>query len=181
MRLFICALAYVIPVLPTSLSRWFLLVRGGVKPFASAAAQFAIKTIFSLGGFCDVLVFVLVRRSRPGQLLYLEPQALHLQETTRTSPSPPVPEEQIPPAGQTTEIPTNVPGEQTPAADDGDRPNNIRKADHASSWYHNLRWRYICDFVVIWLVVNALYAVWIYFSTNPNPRSRLIQDGKGFM
>jgi len=152
MRLVICALAYVLPVLPTSLSRWFLLVRGGVKPFASTAAQFTVKAIFSLGGFCDVLVFVLVR---PGQLLY--PQAAS-REAHRTPPH--VPEERISPAA----IPPNVTEDHL----GGDLANNQPKA---SSWYHNLNWHYICDFVVIWLLVNALYAVWIYFSTNPNPRS----------
>ncbi|KAF8168796.1 hypothetical protein K438DRAFT_1457437, partial [Mycena galopus ATCC 62051] len=56
-----CALAYCLPVLPTSLARWFLVVHGDVKPFASAKAQFVIKGIFSLSGVCDVVAFKYAR------------------------------------------------------------------------------------------------------------------------
>ncbi|KAJ7692428.1 hypothetical protein B0H17DRAFT_1061456 [Mycena rosella] len=63
----ICALAYCLPVLPTSLARWFLVVHGDVKPFASAQAQFIIKGIFSLSGVCDVVAF---QYARSGLLLF---------------------------------------------------------------------------------------------------------------
>ncbi|KAJ7032179.1 hypothetical protein C8F04DRAFT_665153 [Mycena alexandri] len=63
----ICALAYCLPVLPTSLARWFLVVHGDVKPFASAEAQFIIKGIFSLSGVCDVVAF---KYARSGLLLF---------------------------------------------------------------------------------------------------------------
>ncbi|KAJ6517795.1 hypothetical protein DFH09DRAFT_1194776 [Mycena vulgaris] len=63
----ICALAYCLPVLPTSLARWFLVVRGDVNPFASAEAQFTVKGIFSLSGVCDVFAF---KYARSGLLLF---------------------------------------------------------------------------------------------------------------
>ncbi|KAJ7232693.1 hypothetical protein C8J57DRAFT_172111 [Mycena rebaudengoi] len=66
-RLVICALAYCLPVLPTSLARWFLVVHGDVKPFATAEAQFVVKAIFSLSGVCDVIAF---RFARSGLLLF---------------------------------------------------------------------------------------------------------------
>ncbi|KAJ6590826.1 hypothetical protein B0H10DRAFT_1762504, partial [Mycena sp. CBHHK59/15] len=62
-----CALAYCLPVLPTSLARWFLVVHGDVKPFATAEAQFIVKAIFSLSGVCDVVAF---RFARSGLLLF---------------------------------------------------------------------------------------------------------------
>ncbi|KAJ7060759.1 hypothetical protein C8F01DRAFT_1025309, partial [Mycena amicta] len=63
----VCALTYCLPVLPTSLARWFLVVHGDVKPFATAEAQYIVKGIFSLSGLCDVIVF---RYARPGLLLF---------------------------------------------------------------------------------------------------------------
>ncbi|KAJ7459283.1 hypothetical protein FB451DRAFT_975606, partial [Mycena latifolia] len=65
-KLIICALAYCLPVLPTSLARWFLVVHGDVKPFATAEAQFIVKGIFSLSGVCDVIAF---KYARSGLLL----------------------------------------------------------------------------------------------------------------
>ena len=56
-------MAYCIPVLPTALARWFLVVHGDVKPFASAEAQFSVKAIFSLSGVFDVVVFLLARQN----------------------------------------------------------------------------------------------------------------------
>ncbi|KAJ7136993.1 hypothetical protein C8R44DRAFT_948737 [Mycena epipterygia] len=66
-----CALAYCLPVLPTSLARWFLLVHGDVKPFATAEAQFIAKAIFSLSGVFDVIAF---KFARSGLLLFSSPQ-----------------------------------------------------------------------------------------------------------
>ena len=63
-------MAYCVPVLPTALARWFLLVHNDTKPFASAGAQFSIKAIFGLSGFCDVVVFLL---ARPNLLLFRKP------------------------------------------------------------------------------------------------------------
>ncbi|KAJ7137051.1 hypothetical protein C8R44DRAFT_607767, partial [Mycena epipterygia] len=60
-KLIICALAYCLPVLPTSLARWFLVVHGDVKPFATPEAQFIVKAIFSLSGVCDVIAFKFAR------------------------------------------------------------------------------------------------------------------------
>ena len=68
------ALAYTIPVLPTSLARWFLVVHGDVKPFATAAAQFGIKGIFTLSGVVDVVVFMLTRR-KSGLLGFDHPES----------------------------------------------------------------------------------------------------------
>jgi hypothetical protein len=58
-----------VPVLPTSLARWFLIIDDDEKPFATPPAEFLLKGIFSLSGLCDVLVFFLVRRTR-GLLLF---------------------------------------------------------------------------------------------------------------
>ncbi|KAJ6453685.1 hypothetical protein DFH09DRAFT_963720, partial [Mycena vulgaris] len=44
-----------------------LLLRGDVKPFASAEAQFIVKGIFSLSGVCDVFAF---KYARSGLLLF---------------------------------------------------------------------------------------------------------------
>ncbi|KAJ7512001.1 hypothetical protein B0H11DRAFT_1699795 [Mycena galericulata] len=66
-KLIICALAYCLPVLPTSLARWFLVVHGDVKPFATAEAQFLVKGIFSMSGVCDVIAF---KFARSGLLLF---------------------------------------------------------------------------------------------------------------
>ncbi|KAJ7168941.1 hypothetical protein C8R46DRAFT_897782, partial [Mycena filopes] len=66
-KFIICALAYCFPVLPTSLARWFLVVHGDVKPFATAEAQFIVKGIFSLSGIFDFIAFKL---ARPGLLLF---------------------------------------------------------------------------------------------------------------
>ncbi|KAJ7136997.1 hypothetical protein C8R44DRAFT_948745, partial [Mycena epipterygia] len=66
-----CALAYCLPVLPTSLARWFLVVHGDVKPFATAEAQFIVKGIFSLSGVCDVIAF---KFARSGLLLFSSPE-----------------------------------------------------------------------------------------------------------
>jgi len=60
-------MAYSIPVLPTALARWFLVVHGDVKPFASAGAQFTVKVIFSLSGVSAVVAFLLARQ---GNLLF---------------------------------------------------------------------------------------------------------------
>jgi hypothetical protein len=68
-----CALAYCIPVLPTSLARWFLSAHDDPKPFANAKAQFTVKAIFTLSGICDVIVF---RLQRQGLLLFPAPEAL---------------------------------------------------------------------------------------------------------
>ncbi len=56
-------MAYCVPVLPTALARWFLLVHNDAKPFASAEAQFSVKAIFSLSGVSDVVVFLLARQT----------------------------------------------------------------------------------------------------------------------
>ena len=66
-------MAYCVPVLPTALARWFLVVHGDDKPFGSADAQFAVKAIFSLSGVADVVVFLLARQS-----LLLFGQAPHI-------------------------------------------------------------------------------------------------------
>ena len=58
-----CALAYCIPVLPTALARWFLLVHNDTKPFASREAQASIKTILGLSGLFDVVVFLIARQN----------------------------------------------------------------------------------------------------------------------
>lgn len=55
-------MAYSVPVLPTALARWFLVVHGDVKPFASAGAQFTVKAIFSLSGVSAVVAFLLARQ-----------------------------------------------------------------------------------------------------------------------
>jgi len=55
-------MAYCAPVLPTALARWFLVVHGANKPFASMEAQFSVKAIFALSGVCDVVVFLLARQ-----------------------------------------------------------------------------------------------------------------------
>ncbi|KAJ7809189.1 hypothetical protein B0H14DRAFT_2379907, partial [Mycena olivaceomarginata] len=62
-----CALAYCLPVLPTSLARWFLFVHDDAKPFATAEAQFIVKGIFSLSGVLDVVAF---KVARSGLLLF---------------------------------------------------------------------------------------------------------------
>jgi hypothetical protein len=49
------------------MNRWFLLTHHDVKPFANSEAQFSVKTIFSLCGLVDVLVFLGVRQ---GVLLF---------------------------------------------------------------------------------------------------------------
>jgi hypothetical protein len=64
------ALAYCLPVLPTGLSRWFLIVHGDVKPFATPQAQMVIKGIFTLAGAIDVLVFWIARKKN-GAFLFL--------------------------------------------------------------------------------------------------------------
>jgi hypothetical protein len=55
-------MSYAIPVLPTALARWFLLVHNDTKPFASAEAQFGLKTILALSGVVDVVIFLFVRQ-----------------------------------------------------------------------------------------------------------------------
>jgi hypothetical protein len=61
--LIVAALAYCIPVIATSLARWFLLIHDDLKPFGPSEAQLTVKAIFSLSGILDVLVFLLTRRS----------------------------------------------------------------------------------------------------------------------
>jgi hypothetical protein len=56
-----------LPVLPTSLARWFLFVHDDAKPFATAEAQFIVKGIFSLSGVLDVVAF---KVARSGLLLF---------------------------------------------------------------------------------------------------------------
>jgi len=56
-------MAYCVPVLPTALARWFLVVHGDNKPFALAGAQFGVKGIFCLSGVSDVVVFLLARQN----------------------------------------------------------------------------------------------------------------------
>ncbi|KAJ7775991.1 hypothetical protein DFH07DRAFT_731917, partial [Mycena maculata] len=56
-----CALTYCLPVLPTALARWFLVVHDDVKPFATAEAHFLVRSIFSLSGICDVVAFKFTR------------------------------------------------------------------------------------------------------------------------
>ncbi|KAJ6580563.1 hypothetical protein DFH09DRAFT_1146135, partial [Mycena vulgaris] len=81
-KFIICALAYCLPVLPTSLARWFL-------PLASAEAQFIVKGIFSLSGVCDVVAF---KYARSGLLLFpsderpkpRESEALHSSDKVVT-------------------------------------------------------------------------------------------------
>jgi hypothetical protein len=82
-----CALAYCIPVLPTSLARWFAVVQNDDKPFSSSEAQFSSKAIFSLSGVIDVVVFLLARQ---GLLLFGDPPAEEpiLPGTPPTNPAP---------------------------------------------------------------------------------------------
>jgi hypothetical protein len=64
------ALAYCLPVLPTGLARWFQIVHGDVKPFATPQAQMVIKGIFTLAGVIDVSVFWITRK-KSGAFLFL--------------------------------------------------------------------------------------------------------------
>jgi hypothetical protein len=55
------ALAFCIPVLPTSMERLFLIIHDDDKLSGTPVTQFVLKTIFSLSGVADVLVFYIAR------------------------------------------------------------------------------------------------------------------------
>lgn len=55
------ALAYSIPILPTSLARWIVIVHGDNKPFGKPEAQITFQAIFGLSGLVDVIIFRLTR------------------------------------------------------------------------------------------------------------------------
>ena len=79
-------MAYCVPVLPTALAHWFLVVHNDIKPFASPEAQFSVKTIFGLSGVFDVVVFLLARQNHLlfGQSLGTrKPQAFNIPAPVR--------------------------------------------------------------------------------------------------
>jgi hypothetical protein len=117
-----CALAFCIPVLPTSLARWFLIIDDDDKPFGTPVAQFSLKAIFSLSGVADVLVFYVARDRR--LLLFDSPELAYgqapqvndvpmAQMAYGQAPQPNVtPLEDIQPLGSDLDSSSNL-GEQT--------------------------------------------------------------------
>ncbi|KAJ7581011.1 hypothetical protein C8J56DRAFT_958806 [Mycena floridula] len=148
MSLIICALAFCLPVFPTSLARWFLVVHGDVKPFASAEAQFSVKAIFALSGLFDVLAFRIARPS----LLLCEPDRL-------TSP-----------AQSASGSVCSLQIEDTPSIG-SDHNAATRQSLLVRLFGRNLS--YIL--VMFWLIINALDALWILYyirsATDPNPQT----------
>jgi hypothetical protein len=61
-RMHSTALAYCVPVLPTSMSRWIELIHAGDAPFGNMTGQFTFNSVFNLSGVIDVIVFCLVRQ-----------------------------------------------------------------------------------------------------------------------
>ncbi|KAJ7189997.1 hypothetical protein GGX14DRAFT_607415 [Mycena pura] len=166
-RLIICALAYCLPVLPTSLARWFLVVHGDVKPFATAEAQFIVKAIFSLSGVCDVIAIRFARSDLP--LFSTKNQADTSSEKADITTSAAASER-----SRSSESLANADGSET-EADNKDEP--------AESNTSRRRWRLplgICG----WLAINALYAVWVTYyigsATNPNPRTAVNRSHAGW-
>lgn len=159
----ICGLAYCVPVLPTSLSRWFLLAHGDPKPFAGSDAQFTTKAIFSLSGICDAVVFLLTRQ----EVLFKRPLpssssiSLNDMNTAGTGNDQNEVDIQYIPSGVPMSILTNIPSRNLPA---GDALN-----DHKSNLVH------IGFFVFFWLSANGAQVAWICFyikaATKPNPHS----------
>ncbi|KAJ6559796.1 hypothetical protein B0H19DRAFT_945480 [Mycena capillaripes] len=145
-----CALAYCLPVIPTALARWFLVVHGDVKPFATAEAQFIVKGIFSLSGVCDVVAF---KFARSGLLLF---------------PSHDSPEETAPKADD---------GSDDISLADMNSGGNAQNASVTPKpwWRHQRRIRansllphrpiLMCYlvFLCFWIVVNVLDIVWITY------------------
>ncbi|KAF8217607.1 hypothetical protein K438DRAFT_4637 [Mycena galopus ATCC 62051] len=160
-KLILCALAYCLPVLPTSLARWFLVVHDDVKPFAMAEAQFIVKAIFSLSGVFDVIAFKL---ARSGLLLF--PSSTSNAE-----------------ASSETETPQNAESASTNNAEgEKEEEEEETKIPEHEKLPRN-PWRFYF-LVCAWLSVNALDAVWITYyihaATDPNPRDAVNKSHPGW-
>ncbi|KAJ6580541.1 hypothetical protein DFH09DRAFT_1029846 [Mycena vulgaris] len=158
----ICALAYCLPVLPTSLARWFLVVHGDVKPFASAEAQFIVKGIFSLSGVCDVVAF---KYARSGLLLFPSDERPESRESEASLKS----ESEISLHSSDTGVPKG------PLR----RHWRLLRANVFSSPNFSI------DVITVpWLIINGLDAVWITFyiraATDPNPRTAVNRSHAGW-
>ncbi|KAF7325193.1 hypothetical protein MKEN_00563500 [Mycena kentingensis (nom. inval.)] len=171
-KLILCALTYFLPVLPTSLARWFLVVHGDVKPFATAEAQYIVKGIFSLSGLLDVAVF---RYARPGLLLFdqdggddagvedqrenmIQLQTVRGQEKARADPQN---------SDDTRTIATGSNDSLNDPVTGGPTARPIPLVDPRR--LKNAGW------CCLWLLINGLYAVMVNFyiraATDPNPRT----------
>ncbi|KAF7338824.1 hypothetical protein MSAN_02205100 [Mycena sanguinolenta] len=161
-KLILCALAYCLPVLPTSLARWFLVVHDDVKPFATAEAQFIVKAIFSLSGVCDVLVF---KFARSGLLLFSSPD--DSSETASVNSKDSAPSDII--------------------LDDIDVNSNdgTEKTTEPVAVALAPRRQWLTGFLLCaWIGINALDAVWITYyirsATDPNPRTVVNKSHPGW-
>ncbi|KAF7354002.1 Cyclic AMP receptor 1 [Mycena venus] len=155
-KLVICALAYCLPVLPTALARWFLVVHGDVKPFAAAEAQFIVKGIFSLSGICDVVAFKL---ARSGLLLF-------------------------PSAGMSTD-PSSLSGQRadSPASSKSSLANTGAGEKISGKKFWKGQWK-LALFICVWFAINVLYAIWVLYyirsATDPNPRTAVNKNHAGW-
>jgi len=149
------ALAYCIPVIPTSLARWFVVVHGDVKPNATSEAQFADKLIFSLSGLVDVIVFLLIRH---GLLLFDHPMP------TRPPDSQDAVMEltQVEPGEQQVDDKAEVEGSaEAPAV--LQRHPNARTGGECVCKATSTHLIAFAVLLALWLGVNASFAVWIKY------------------
>ncbi|KAJ6469331.1 hypothetical protein C8R45DRAFT_428778 [Mycena sanguinolenta] len=159
-KLILCALTYCLPVLPTSLARWFLVVHDDVKPFATAEAQFIVKAIFSLSGVCDVLVF---KFARSGLLLF--------SSSDDTS--------------ETASVNSKDSGPSDIILDDMDPNDATESTTESAAAAPAPRKRWLTALLVCaWICINVLDAVWITYyirsATNPNPRTIVNKSHPGW-